>query len=356
MNSWEGATREGLTVREAALYEELGGGRVKCLVCERRCAVEVGGRGFCRTRVNVDGKLYTLVYGDLSAMESRPIEIKPFFHFWPGSTSITFSAWSCNFRCPWCQNFHISRVEPDPSRANYVPPSRVVELAIGRDEGVCVSFNEPTMLFEYSLDVFREASLKGLYCTYVSNGYMTLEALRMLKDSGLDGLKIDVKGSKGEYLRFNEALVDVVWRNARAAKGMGIHVEIVYLVVTKATDGEEAVLESIERHLKELGPDVPLHFTRYFPAYRYHEPPTPVKRLEWCYEQAKRAGVRFPYIGNVPGHPYEHTYCPECGEALIRRYGPRVVRYRLTESKRCPRCGVEISITGRYVRKRLLLW
>ena len=343
-------------MREALLYEKLRGTKVRCLLCERRCVVEEGGRGLCGTRVNVGGSLYTLTYGNLSAIESRPIEIKPFFHFWPGSTSLTFSSWSCNFLCPWCQNWHLSKVEPDPARAAYVPPEKVVELAARRDEGVCVSFNEPTLLFEYSLDVFRLAKERGLYCTYVSNGYMSLEALRMLRESGLDGLKIDVKGGEEEYRRYNRASADVVWRNAREAKKMGIHVEIVYLVVTGATDGEETILSVIERHLKELGPDTPLHFTRYYPAYMYSEPPTRVEKLEWCYQQARRMGVRFPYIGNVPGHPYENTYCPECGAMLIKRYGPRVVKYALAEGGKCPRCGEEIPIVGHYVRKPIAWW
>lgn len=234
------------------------------------------------------------------------------------------------------------------------PPERIVEIAAKRDEGVCVSFNEPTLLFEYSVDVFKLARKGGLYCTYVSNGYMTLNALRVLRESGLDGLKIDVKGGWEEYRNFNSASVEVVWRNAREAKRMGIHVEIVYLVVTHATDRQEVLTETIERHLKELGPETPIHFTRYYPAYLYHEPPTKVEKLEWCYEQAKKAGVKFPYIGNVPGHRYENTYCPECGELLVKRYGPQIVRYIVTEDKRCPRCGVEIPIVGRYIRKPAL--
>lgn len=338
-------------MREALLYQRLRGSKVRCQLCERRCLIEPGGRGFCRTRVNKDGKLYTLTYGNLSAVESRPIEIKPFFHFWPGSTSLTFSSWSCNFVCPWCQNWHLSKIEPEIEKRSEVAPEHIVRLALKRDEGVCVSFNEPTLLFEYSLDVFKLARDRGLYCTYVSNGYMTLEALEMLKESGLNGLKIDVKGGKEEYRRFNSADVDVVWRNARKAKEIGIHVEIVYLVVTAATDREEVILETIERHLKELGPDTPIHFTRYYPAFVYHEPPTKVEKLEWCYVQAKKAGIKFPYIGNVTGHPYENTYCPECGELLIKRYGPRVVKYRLTDDKRCPNCKTEIPITGRCIVK-----
>ena len=235
-------------VRKSPLFEKLGD-RIRCLVCERKCVLNEGERGFCKTRININGELYTLVYGDLSAIESRPIEIKPFYHFYPGSSAITISTWSCNFTCPWCQNWALSRHVPNPFKAKYVPPEKVVKIALRhRDQGTCVSFNEPLMLFEYSLDLFKLAREKGLYNTYVSNGYMTLEALKMLKEAGLNGLKIDVKGGKEEYLKYNGANVDVVWRNAREAKKTGIHVEIVYLVVTGATDSENTIIETIKRH------------------------------------------------------------------------------------------------------------
>lgn len=333
------------TVKESTIYEKTGG-KVRCYICERKCIIEEGSIGFCGTRINVEGRLYTLTYGDISAIESRPIEIKPFYHFWPGSTSLTFSTWSCNFTCPWCQNWQLSKTLPQPAKARYVPPEDLIKKALGKDQGICVSFNEPLMLFEYSLDVFKLARAAGLYCTYVSNGYMTLEALRKLHSAGLNGLKIDVKGGEQEYRKYNSAISEIVWRNAREAKHAGIHVEIVYLVVTDATDREEIILETIERHLRELGPDTPIHFTRYFPAYVYRKPPTPLKKLEWAYEQAKRNGVHFPYIGNVSGHRYENTYCPVCGELLIKRFGPQIISLNLTRNKKCPNCGYEIPIVG----------
>ncbi|RLF14762.1 MAG: AmmeMemoRadiSam system radical SAM enzyme [Thermoprotei archaeon] len=339
-------------MREALLYKKLRGDKVQCTLCERRCIIPPGERGFCGTRMNIDGRLYTLIYGDLSAVESRPIEIKPFFHFWPGSTAITFSSWSCNFTCPWCQNWHLSKVKPQLEMPHYIDPEEIIRMALANgDEGTCVSFNEPTLLFEYAIDVFKMAREKGLYNTFVSNGYMTLDALRILKDSGLDGLKIDVKGGKEEYKKYNSANVDVVWRNAREAKKMGIHVEIVYLVVTNATDDENLIIETIERHLKELGPDTPLHFTRYYPAYMYHEPPTKIEILEKAYKMARKMGVKYPYIGNVPGHPYENTYCPECNALLIKRYGYRVIKYNIREDGSCPKCKAKIPIVGKYVNK-----
>jgi pyruvate formate lyase activating enzyme len=341
------------TVREALLYEELKGGKVRCGLCERRCLVSPGLKGFCKTRMNIDSKLYTLVYGDLSALESRPIEIKPFFHYWPGSTALTFSTWSCNFDCVWCQNHHLSKTEPNPVKSSFCSPEKIVEAAFrGEDNGLCVSFQEPTMLTDWVLPVFRMASETGLYCCYVSNGYMTLEALRLLREAGMDGLKIDLKGDAETYRKYcGGADVEKVWRNAGEAKKLGFHVEIVNLVVTDVNDDEDCLSWVIERHLDAVGPETPLHFTRYCPAYKFHNPPTKIGTLERAYGMAKEAGVLFPYLGNVQGHGYEDTYCPRCGERLIHRFGYRIVRYRVTDEKKCAKCGQRIPITGRYVRK-----
>lgn len=142
------------TVREGLLYVAVAQG-VKCNLCERRCLISEAKKGFCNTRMNIDGKLYTLVYGDINALESRHIEIKPFFHFYPGSSALTFSTWSCNFTCPWCQNFHLSRKRPDPGNPNFIAPEAIVKMAVdNKDDGLCGSFTEPTLLFEYCLDTF----------------------------------------------------------------------------------------------------------------------------------------------------------------------------------------------------------
>jgi len=341
------------TVRKSPLYEKLRSDRVRCKVCERCCVLSPGDRGYCKTRVNIGGELYTLTYGDLSAMESRPIEIKPFFHFWPGSTAMTISTWSCNFPCPWCQNWHISKVAPNPERASYTPPEQVISKALKHgDEGTCVSFNEPLMLFEYSLELFPLAKDKGLYNTYVSNGYMTLEALELLIKAGLDGLKIDIKGDHEAYRRFLNANGGIPWRNAEYALKRGVHVEIVCLLVTGVSDSKDTIDWIIEEHLKRLGPETPIHFTKYYPAYKYRKPPTKLEILEYAYEKARKEGILFPYLGNVPGHPYENTYCPECGELLIKRYGYSVLKYNITEDGKCRHCGKEIPITGNYIPKR----
>ncbi|MEM2912487.1 MAG: AmmeMemoRadiSam system radical SAM enzyme [Candidatus Bathyarchaeia archaeon] len=340
------------TIREALFYERTNEGKVKCSLCERRCEIAEGQTGFCKTRKNIGNKLYTLVYGDISAVESRPIEIKPFFHYWPGSTALTFSTWSCNFNCLWCQNFHLSKAIPEPPKAVYYSPEKVVKLALANgDIGLCASFQEPTLLTEWAIQVFRLGKEIGLkYCCYVSNGYMSIEVMKKLQEAGMDGLKIDLKGDREVYEKYcGGADVEKVWRNIREAKNMGLHVEVVNLVVSGVNDREETLQWVIEKHLENAGPETPLHFTRYFPAYRFNNPPTKVETLEKAYKMARKAGVWYPYIGNVSGHKYENTYCPNCGEKLVKRYGYYILKYAVTSEKKCPKCGTEIPITGQYM-------
>lgn len=340
-------------VRRSIFYERIAGNKVRCTLCERRCIISPGDLGFCKTRLNIDGELYTIVYGALSAVESRPIEIKPFFHYWPGSTALTFSTWSCNFDCPWCQNWSLSKAKPNLEAVKYFPPEAIIKLAFkGGDKGLCASFQEPTLLTDWNIDLFRIGSKLGLYACYVSNGYMTLEALRALREAGMDGLKIDIKGDSRVYEAFCGGVdVEKIWRNVRESKKLGFHVELVNLIVTDVNDDEVCIKYVIERTLKEAGPDTPLHFTRYYPAYKFDRPPTSIETLERAYEMARRMGVLYPYIGNVPGHRYEHTYCPSCREPLIKRYGFRILRYKITEDKKCPNCGFRINIYGTPLRR-----
>jgi len=340
------------TVREALLYEKLRDGKVRCLTCERRCVIRPGQKGFCGTRENRGGVLYTLVYGDISSLSANPIEKKPFFHFWPGSLALTVGTWSCNFTCPWCQNWEISKFWPNPENANYISPERFIQMTIRRGcQGTSISFNEPTLLFEWSLDVFRLAKEKGLYNNYVSNGYMTEEALRLLAEAGMDAIKFDVKGGPDAYERYCTARAEVIWRNIRLARELGLHVEVVTLVIPGVNDDEGVIRDIAAGVLKNAGEDTPLHFTRYYPAYKFNAPPTPVDTLERAHKLAREEGLNFVYIGNIPGHPLENTYCPDCGELLIRRFGFSILQYELTEDKRCPRCGRRIPIVGRYVRR-----
>ncbi len=292
-------------------------------------------------RVNQGGLLYTLSYGNLSALESRPIEIKPFYHFYPGSTALTLSTYSCNFPCPWCQNWHISKRVEEEGR--FISPEEIIRTAMARDDGVCVSFTEPTLLYEYCLELFPLAKKTGLYTCMVSNGYMTEEALRGLKEAGLDAIKIDIKGTPQGYEKFLKADGMIPWRNARIARETGMHLEIVSLMVTNVNDDEEAVSWVIDQHIENAGVDVPLHFTRYFPAYRFHASPTEIEKMEWAYNEARKKGIRYVYLGNVPGHRYENTYCPSCGAVLITRYSFQVLSINIREG-RCPNCGEHIPV------------
>jgi pyruvate formate lyase activating enzyme len=236
---------------------------------------------------------------------------------------------------------------------SYCFPERIVEQALlGKDNGLCASFQEPTILTDWVVPLFKIGRKKDLYCCYVSNGYMTLEALRLLKESGMDGLKIDLKGDAETYRKYcGGADVEKVWRNVREAKKIGLHVEVVNLVVTGVNDNENCLRWVIQRHLKEAGAETPLHFTRYYPAYKFHNPPTKIETLEMAYEMARNAGVLYPYLGNVPGHRYEDTYCPNCKEKLIKRLGYTILKYNVSSNKRCPKCGETIHITGEYIRK-----
>ncbi|RLG39592.1 MAG: AmmeMemoRadiSam system radical SAM enzyme [Thermoproteota archaeon] len=334
------------TVVKSRFYSKLRGGKVRCELCERRCRIPPGEYGYCKTRVNIDGELFTVVYGYLSALESRPIEVKPFFHYHPGSTALTFSTWSCNFDCPWCQNHGLSKTAPKLEVAKFTPPKTVVEIALRNgDGGLCASFQEPTLLTDYNLEVFKLGSKVGLYSCYVSNGYMTEKVLTSLKEVGMDGLKIDVKGDPETYLKYCGGIdVYKIWKNAEKAKTMGFHVEIVNLIVTGVNDDEACLRFIVENHIKRLGVDTPIHFTRYYPAFKFSNPPTPVDKLVDAYQMAKKAGIKFPYIGNVLGHPLEDTYCPNCGKRLIKRFGFKVVDYKVTDDGKCPYCGEEIPI------------
>jgi len=345
-------------VRESRLYKAVGRDTLQCGVCERRCIVQLGQVGFCKTRMNIGDKLYTLVYGDISSISANPIEKKPFFHFWPGSYALTIGTWSCNFTCPWCQNYDISKASPRPLKANYMSPERFVSMiTYEKCQGSSISFNEPTMLFEYSLDVFPLAHEKGLYSTFVSNGYMTIEALRMLKDAGMDAIKFDLKGDAKAVQKYCGADVNVVWRNVGEAKRLGMHVEVVTLVIPGVNDDEDCLREIARRHLKEAGPESPLHFTRFYPTYKMTDKPsTSVETLEKAHGVAVKEGVQYVYAGNVPGHRLENTYCPACGELLIGRFGFTVMEYKMKSNKRCPRCGLEIPITGEYVKTTSLRW
>ena len=334
-------------MKAEALYEKTGDA-VECLVCERRCLLKEGQTGLCRNYANLNGRLVHTGYGKLSAVESRPIEIKPLFHYYPNSTALTFSGFGCNFYCPWCQNHHLSFAFP-PEGLREVPPEELVSLALRKgDNGLCASFNEPATLYTYLLDVFELGRRKGLYGCVVTNGYFTTRALRNLVEAGVTGFSIDIKGCPGMRVL---TTVDhgKVFRNARLALDLNAHVEMVYLVVTGANDFEGCWRWIFERHSDVLGEDVPLHINRYYPMHHWRKPSTPVGLLMKLREIAmKEYNINYAYVGNIGSAEAETTYCPGCGAKLIVRHNARVVLWNLTRDGSCPRCGRKIPVYGEF--------
>ena len=323
-------------IKESKFYEKVNED-VICKVCERNCRIPPDSTGFCKNRKNIDGKLYLMTYGLLSAIESRPIEIKPFFHYFPGTTALTFSGYGCNFRCPWCQNFHLSQADV-PEEHNEISPKEVINIALkNRDKGLCGSFNEPTIHLEYFSEIFELGRKNGLYNCIVTNGYMSKEALRVFIESGVNGFSIDVKGCPQTYKKYLKADVKKVLRNIKLILQEGLHVEVVFLVVTKANDELECIRWVI-KNISNISQDIPLHINRYYPAYKYFEKETDIGKLNTAREIAKELGMKFIYLGNIGTN--ENTYCPNCGTSVIERNWYRV-RIKL-RGNRCPTCNYKI--------------
>ncbi len=324
----------------------------KCLVCERKCEIKENSFGVCGNYVCRGGRLYHFGWGKLSAIESRPIEIKPLFHYWPNSTALTFSGWGCNFYCPWCQNWPLSFRRPSEEDP-VVPPERLLELARG-DEGLCASFNEPATLFDYLLDLAPLARKEGKYLSLVTNAYFTERAVDELVKEGWDGWSVDVKGCPKARRALRTVDHSKVFRNAKRVLDSSGYVEMVYLVVTGYN--EECWEWIIDMHLKHLGEEVPLHVNRYYPANLWREPPTPISLLMKIRNEARKAGIKYVYVGNVGDPDLESTYCPKCGKLLIRRVNYRVTYWGLVKEGgawRCPRCGEKVPIKGEYVHKAI---
>ncbi|MGQ4833643.1 MAG: AmmeMemoRadiSam system radical SAM enzyme [Candidatus Asgardarchaeia archaeon] len=335
------------------MYERLPNNNIKCHVCSRECVVHENEFGMCKDRYNYKGKFYVLTYGNISSISCNPIEKKPFFHFWPGSYALTVGSWSCNFLCPWCQNYEISKEYPINHNCVYIDPERFIELTISENcQGTSFSFNEPSVsLLEYSIDVMKLARKKNLYNTYVTNGYFSEDALKELVKAGLDAMNIDIKGCSPKIDRYIGAKNELVWDTAKKAVKLGVHVEITTLVIPNVNDSLECLNEISSRIVNDLGNDIPWHITRFFPYYKASkfnlDKITPISTLEKAYKIGKQNGLKYVYIGNVPGHPLENTYCPNCGKILIRRVGFSIAEVNLTEDNRCPSCGTKIKMVGK---------
>jgi pyruvate formate lyase activating enzyme len=341
----------------SSLLAERTDGKVRCNICERRCLLVAGGTGWCRTRQNRGGTLVTLIYGAISSLDVNPIEKKPFYHFHPGTTALTAGSWSCNFDCPWCQNWDISRAKP-PFGGNYLSPEQFVRLAKRKGcRGTSISFNEPALSLEWSVDVFRLARPEGLYNTFVTNGYMTLEALDLLIDAGLDAMNVDIKGDAAVVKKFCRGVdVEKVWANCKRGCSRGLHIEVTTPVIPGVNDADEILRGIAQRLARDLGPEIPWHISGYLPAYKFAASPTPLATLERAWQIGNDAGLQFVYLGNVPGHRHDNTYCPSCCSVLIERRGLDMTHVSIDRG-RCPRCGQEVAgIWGSNEGKTVMRW
>jgi len=334
-------------IKESYLQKKLGNGAVQCFICRRMCVLKEGELGFCKSRKNIDGTIYTTQYGDVSSYSLNPIEKKPAYHYYPGSTALTLGSWGCNFTCDWCLNWDISN-RPPPEKyadASLMTAEKVVENANFNPSinGVCFSFNEPTLSFEFAVDVFQMLPNK-FYKMFVSNGYMTGEALNILIENGMNGLTVSFKGTENIVDCLLEIKGKYIWENLQIAYQRGIHVELVYLLIPTINDDEEFIRDFSHKVVKNLSPNIPVHFTRYFPSHLTKIEKTSISLLQKAHTIAKNEGLNYVYLGNIPGHPFQSTYCPECLELLIKRDMFSVTFSKLTSENRCPKCNKAIPI------------
>jgi pyruvate formate lyase activating enzyme len=332
----------------ALLSEPLAGGKVRCTACARYCTIPPGSHGFCYVRANQDGRLVLKSYGRVAAIQVDPVEKKPLLHYRPGTRVFGIGTVGCNWRCQYCQNFQISQEKGVWGRA--LSPKEAVRWARRENcQGITFTYNEPTIFIEYALDVIEEAHRQGLFANFVTNGYMTPEAVDLLKGR-LDAVSVDFKGS-GEPGFMRKYILakgpDPILETLEALARSGSHVEVTNLIVPQVGD-DEGALRRLARWVRErLGPQVPFHLLRWHPDYKMLDlPETPVRTLERLHSIAKEEGLDYVYLGNVWGHPLEHTYCPRCGTRVVDRYGFYIREWLLDAQNRCPECRHPIPIVG----------
>jgi pyruvate formate lyase activating enzyme len=339
-------------LKEGVLWQPLKDGKAKCSVCSYRCIIPPGGIGHCRTRKNIDGKIFTMIYGTVTSEASDPIEKKPLYHFFPGSYSYSMGSVGCNFSCEHCQNWGISQVDIEEVYHFDITPEQAVENA---RETLCKSvswtYNEPAIWLEFAHDTAKLCHEHGLKTVYVTNGYATPEHMDQMKGL-LDAYRVDIKAfSDSFYKKVCGSKLEPVLASTKIAKDAGMHVEVINLIIPGLNDSAEEVTALSKWCFDNLGPDTPIHFTRFHPMYHMDSlESTPIKTLENAHDIAKKEGMNYVYLGNTLGHKWESTYCPKCGELLIERYGFTILKYKISPDKKCPKCGEKIAIVGEYGR------
>jgi pyruvate formate lyase activating enzyme len=338
--------KNGLPPKEALYYQKLDEKQKKvwCQLCPRGCTVSNGESGFCRARKNIDGKLYSLGYAEPCAIHIDPIEKKPFFNVLPKTLSLSIASAGCNLRCKFCQNWQISQVSPQETANKHNPPQDIVAAASkSGSRSIAYTYTEPTNFFEYMLDVGKIAKSKGMINVQHSNGYINPSPLKELCQY-LDAVNIDLKGfSKSFYNKVCEAELEPVLETIKTIKSSGVWVEITNLIIPGHNDDIEMIKKMCEWIKTSVGVDVPVDFSRFYPMYKMTSvSPTPVSTLERARATALNAGLQYAYIGNVPGHPGENTYCPQCKKMIIKRSGYNILENQVKNGK-CPACNGKIA-------------
>jgi Pyruvate-formate lyase-activating enzyme len=343
-------------MKEAMLYTKEAGRKTRCHLCRHGCLIDDGKYGICNVRLNEAGTLYSIFYGKPIAMAVDPIEKKPLFHFKPGSTTFSIAAPGCNFQCSFCQNWDISQYgRGAESRVpqKEVEPEAIVKQSIAHGcESISYTYTEPTVFFEYAYDTAKIAKTRGLKNTFVTNGYMTREALDKIKPY-LDAANVDLKAfRKDTYRKIMKAELDGVLDSIRYMKSLGIWVEVTTLIVPGMND-DAGELKDIATFLVGIGRDIPWHISRFTPNYKMDDvQPTPVSKLKEAMEIGKKVGLRYIYLGNIPGDDSENTFCYQCGEKVIEREGFFVRANKITNRSECPSCktkidGIDMGVAGK---------
>jgi len=329
---------------EAQFYEKLPNRRTRCKLCPRECVIDDRERGYCGARENRGGTYYTLVHSRVCAAHVDPIEKKPFFHFYPGTMAFSVATAGCNVNCKMCQNWDISQSRPEQVRATYLPPKDLASLAQQYQcPSIAYTYSEPVVFSEYVMDAARAGHERGIKSAVVSGGFIQQEPLKKLCAS-VDAIKVDLKGFSEKYYKevVNGELKPVLEALVTMRK-LGMWNEIVYLVVPTLNDSEPEFRGLAQWIKANLGVDVPLHFSRFYPQYLLKNlPPTPQETLERAKAIADAEGLHYVYLGNIPGHPAESTYCPKCRRVVIGRVGFTVTEMHLRKGK-CEYCQQAIA-------------
>ncbi|HEY3422943.1 MAG TPA: AmmeMemoRadiSam system radical SAM enzyme [Methanocellaceae archaeon] len=339
-------------LKDGILWQPLKDGKAKCNVCSYRCVIQPGRLGHCRTRKNVGGKIFTMIYGTVTSEASDPIEKKPLYHFYPGSHSYSVGSVGCNFTCEHCQNWGISQVDIEEVYHFDITPEQVVDNAVSTlCKSVSWTYNEPAIWLEFAHDTAKLCHDHGLKTIYVTNGYATPEHMEHMKGL-LDAYRVDIKGFSDQfYKKVCGSKLGPVLESTKIAHEMGMHVEVINLIIPGMNDSPEEITALSKWCFDNLGSDTPIHFTRFHPMYHMdHVESTPLRSLERAHDIARAEGMNYVYLGNVIGHKWESTCCPKCNEMLIERHGFTILKYNIPPDKKCPKCGEKIAITGDYGR------